>query len=110
LRHALRASDTVARVGGDEFIVLQTGIAQSDDARLLASRLIRVVSAPYAVDGHTVHVGVSAGVALAPGDGEELDHLTSYADAALYRAKHAGRGCVVLWRESEPADGAAMTA
>ena len=92
LRACLREVDTVARLGGDEFAVIQAGVEAPADARTLARRIIEVVSAPYTLTHHSVTVGVSIGIALAPADGLEPDRLMQCADVALYRAKADGRG------------------
>lgn len=97
LRNTVAEQDTAARVGGDEFVVVQTGIRHEDEARMLAQRIIRVVSAPYQLGDHKVRIGVSVGVALAPRDGLELEKLAGCADAALYMAKRGGKGRVTLW-------------
>jgi diguanylate cyclase len=109
LTDILRIGDTVARVGGDEFVVLQVGIRRQDEARLLAHRIVRALSAPYVIHGHEVRIGASVGIALAPHDGVTFDRLAACADASLYQAKHKGRGSVV--RAGEPrAPGATATA
>jgi diguanylate cyclase len=92
----LRIGDTVARVGGDEFVVLQVGILRPDEAKLLGHRIVRALSAPYFIDGRELKIGVSIGVALAPMDGLTFDELASCADAALYQAKRRGRGSIVF--------------
>jgi len=97
LRGILRVGDTVARIGGDEFIVLQNGIRRIEEARLLARRIIRSLGAPVLHDGRELRVGASVGIALAPRDGMGLQTLSSRADAALYQAKRQGRGSVVVW-------------
>jgi diguanylate cyclase (GGDEF)-like protein len=105
----LRLGDTVARVGGDEFVVLQVGIMSEDEARLLAHRIVRTLSACYVIDGQEVRIGATIGIALAPRDGVTYDGLASCADSALYQAKQKGRGCVVC--AGEPlAPGAAASA
>jgi diguanylate cyclase (GGDEF)-like protein len=109
LNGTLRIGDTVARVGGDEFVVLQVGILREDEARLLAHRIVRALSAAYVIDGHEVRIGATVGIALAPRDGVTLDHLAARADAALYQAKHKGRGSVVVAGDT-PTSGAAATA
>ncbi|BAU89584.1 diguanylate cyclase/phosphodiesterase [Methylorubrum populi] len=92
LRACLREVDTVARLGGDEFAIIQTAVGEPADAATLAQRILDVVSAPYALTHHSVIVGVSIGIALAPGDGLEAERLMQCADVALYRAKGDGRG------------------
>jgi diguanylate cyclase (GGDEF)-like protein len=100
LNGILRIGDTVARVGGDEFVVLQVGIRSSDEAKLLAHRIVRTLSAPYLLDGSELRIGVSIGIALAPNDGSAFDGLAASADAALYQAKRKGRGGILLASET----------
>ncbi|MCZ8147877.1 MAG: EAL domain-containing protein, partial [Roseomonas sp.] len=92
LRSGLRDSDTVARLGGDEFAIIQTSVEQPGDTTSLAERLVRLISAPYAIAGHHVVVGVSIGIAMPPADGDDPDTLLKHADLALYRAKDNGGG------------------
>jgi diguanylate cyclase (GGDEF)-like protein len=92
LRSCTRDTDLVARMGGDEFAVLQIGPENARDTEQLAQRIREVVSAPYEIDGHNVVVGTSIGIALAPSDGVSTDQLLKNADLALYRAKAGGRG------------------
>jgi diguanylate cyclase (GGDEF)-like protein/PAS domain S-box-containing protein len=91
LRHAVREQDTVSRIGGDEFAVIQDGTASLDDASGLALRLIESLSAPYAINGHEVTVTPSIGVATTLEHGQNVDDLLNHADLALYRAKMLGR-------------------
>ncbi|MGH6788940.1 MAG: putative bifunctional diguanylate cyclase/phosphodiesterase, partial [Pseudolabrys sp.] len=91
LQMAVRGADTVARFGGDEFAVVQTG-ARPTDATELASRIIASLAEPFEVMGHQVVIGTSIGIAIAPTDGSEPDQLLKNADMALYRAKAEGRG------------------
>ena len=102
LRNTLSVTDTLARLGGDEFVIVQTGIRHADEARMLAKRIIRVASAPYRLGEHEVHIGMSVGIALVPRDGLTLEQVTACADNALYVAKRAGRGRVVLWNAADP--------
>ena len=109
LTSMLRIGDTVARVGGDEFVILQVGIQHEDEARLLAHRIVRALGAPFVIDGRDVRIGVTVGIAVAPRDGVTLDQLAACADAALYQVKHKGRGSVVFAGEP-PRPSAAVTA
>ncbi|QXQ06139.1 EAL domain-containing protein [Sphingosinicellaceae bacterium] len=93
LKSALREGDLAARIGGDEFAVIQSGAPQPAAAVALATRLVDLIGRAYAVDGHMLHIGASVGVAVAPNDGREPDALLKNADLALYRAKAEGRGC-----------------
>jgi len=92
VRATLRASDIAARIGGDEFVVVQAPIRHPDEAEMFARRLARVITAPYEVDGQPIRIGVSLGFATSPPDICELDALLSAADAALYRMKSGGGG------------------
>ncbi|WP_314962085.1 EAL domain-containing protein [Bradyrhizobium cosmicum] len=85
-------NDTVARLGGDEFAVVQIGRSEEAAARVLAGRLVEVISAPYEIDDHQIVIGVSIGISLSPQDGSNPDELLKNADLALYRAKADGRG------------------
>ena len=87
----VRDIDTIARIGGDEFAVIQTGANHPEAATSLASRLIEEIGKPYQIDGHQVVIGTSIGIALAPSDGQDADTLLKNADLALYRAKAEGR-------------------
>jgi diguanylate cyclase (GGDEF)-like protein len=97
LSRTIAASDTVARTGGDEFVVIQTGIRQPGEARFLAQRIIKAVSLPYSLHEQEIQIGVSIGIAVAPRDGNELDQIVSRADAALYQAKRDAGARVVFW-------------
>jgi predicted signal transduction protein with EAL and GGDEF domain len=97
LRTLVRETDTVARMGGDEFAVVQVAIAQPADATTLAHRIIEVVSKPYDIDGEQVIIGTSVGIAMGPTDGLTPDELMRSGDLALYRAKGDGRGIVCFF-------------
>jgi diguanylate cyclase (GGDEF)-like protein len=92
LRNCAGDANTVARLGGDEFAIVQVGGQQPDGARRLAERLIPAVSKPYDIDGQTVLIGASIGIAIAPDQGLSADPLLACADLALYDAKNLGRG------------------
>jgi diguanylate cyclase (GGDEF)-like protein len=105
LRDCVREVDTVARVGGDEFAIIHTGVEQPNDAAVLARRICEAVKEPCDLHGHAVIVDTSIGIALAPGDGTDPTELLKNADMALYRAKADGRG---TYRFFEPAMDARM--
>jgi diguanylate cyclase (GGDEF)-like protein len=90
LRTAVRVEDTVARVGGDEFVLLAADTDPTDTATL-ADRLVRLLSNPYQIDGQDVRVSASVGIAFYPDDGEDPHALITHADAAMYHAKALGR-------------------
>ncbi|MBV9461356.1 MAG: EAL domain-containing protein [Bradyrhizobium sp.] len=92
LRELVRASDTIARMGGDEFVIVQSPIAAPDEAALLAKRVIAAMADPFEIDGHQAAVGASVGIAISPRDGDASEQLLRNADLALYRAKEDGRG------------------
>ncbi len=92
MRSCIRGEDFVARLGGDEFAVVQVPSGEPQDIPALASRLIDVVGAPYEIEEHQIVIGLSIGIALAPGDGSQPDELMKNADLALYRAKADGGG------------------
>ena len=92
LRSTLREEDVVARLNSDEFAIVQTGLTRPEDAALLSRRLLEVVSDPYQLDGHSVVIGATIGIAMAPSDGEESEKLLKNADMALSRAKTESRG------------------
>jgi diguanylate cyclase (GGDEF)-like protein/PAS domain S-box-containing protein len=88
----VRETDTIARMGGDEFAIMQIGISQPPDATALAHRVTEALSAPFEIDGHQVVIGTSVGIALSPMDGVSPEQIIRNADLALYRAKGDGRG------------------
>ncbi len=105
LRALVRETDTVARMGGDEFVVLQTAIADPADITALACRIIEIVDEPYAIDGRQVIISTTVGIAVGPEDGDTAEQLMRNADLALYRAKNGGRGSYCFF---EPAMDAEM--
>jgi diguanylate cyclase (GGDEF)-like protein/PAS domain S-box-containing protein len=92
IRACVRPTDCVARLGGDEFAIVQVPADQPVDCIALATRLIAVIAEPYDIGGHQIVIGASVGIAIAPNDGSDFDHLLKHADMALYRAKENGRG------------------
>ena len=90
LSGALRASDTVCRFGGDEFVIVLSEIEHADHASTVAAKLVDAAAGPHRIDGRDVAVTVSVGAAIFPGHGLDADTLIAHADAAMYDAKRAG--------------------
>jgi diguanylate cyclase (GGDEF)-like protein/PAS domain S-box-containing protein len=94
----VRVSDTVVRIGGDEFVILFFDQTKGfDETSETLSRIQAAIAAPVSVDGHTLRVTASIGVASFPDDGEDADELLANADAAMYRAKETGRDRVQVY-------------
>jgi diguanylate cyclase (GGDEF)-like protein len=90
MQRSVRETDTVARIGGDEFVIIQTDIETTADAGKVARRVLDAVSEPHFAEGADLSVGASIGIAQAPWDGDATDELLRKADLALYRSKEAG--------------------
>ncbi len=88
----VRATDTVSRQGGDEFVVLLSEMFQSEDAAITARRMLESVAQAHSVDQHELHVTASIGVSVYPDDGADAETLIKNADTAMYQAKETGRG------------------
>ena len=87
----VRASDTVSRQGGDEFVILLSGIAHAEDAALSAKKVLRSLGMPHRIGEHDLQITISIGVAVFPGDGETADMLVRNADVSMLNAKDNGR-------------------
>ena len=88
---ASRKEDTVARIGGDEFVIVLGNLAGKGDAREPAAKLIEVISEPYFINDLTLRLSTSIGISIYPDDATTVDALLSAADTALYEAKRAGK-------------------
>jgi diguanylate cyclase (GGDEF)-like protein len=97
LLDCVRDCDTVSRMGGDEFVILLTAVNQPDDAAVTASRVLRSLSAPHAIDGAELGVTASIGISLFPDDARSPAELLSNADAAMYEAKTSGPAKYVFY-------------
>jgi diguanylate cyclase (GGDEF)-like protein/PAS domain S-box-containing protein len=91
LRTSVRADDTVARVGGDEFTLILPELRDADAAALVAEKLLNHLRRPFDVAGHELHVSVSIGIALFPDDAIDADVLIQHGDTAMYQAKSQGK-------------------
>ncbi len=92
LTNSIRADDTVARLGADEFALIQVGLSHPDGPAVMADRLVKTLGEPFIICGHHIVIGTSIGIALYPSDGISGDELLRAADNALDRAKAAGGG------------------
>jgi diguanylate cyclase (GGDEF)-like protein/PAS domain S-box-containing protein len=92
LQSVMRRADLVARLGGDEFAVLLDDVRSNEEVEQLSQRLLQVLNAPGTVNGRSVTVGASIGLAMIPDHGTTIDEVLGNADLALYAAKEAGRG------------------
>lgn len=99
LRQSVRSGDTIARIGGDEFIVIQTDTIQPNGAAEAAQRIIEALSRPLVYAGTTLQLGTSVGISIYPDDSDSANSLLTSADLALYRAKADGGG---TYRMFEP--------
>ena len=90
LRNSVRETDTVARIGGDEFVAVLTNVNDRADVVNVAEKIISRLSHPFTLRAHTVDIGCSIGIALYPDDDSDLLGLLEKADAAMYRVKKGG--------------------
>ncbi len=91
IKSCIRESDIVARMGGDEFNILQTGINRAEDAGVLAGKILTAFKKSYMINGNELLALASIGISIYPDDGERIDDLMKNADIAMYHAKGAGR-------------------
>jgi diguanylate cyclase (GGDEF)-like protein/PAS domain S-box-containing protein len=91
LSQCLREGDIVARLGGDEFAVVVTDVQRSEDAAIVAEKIIDAIRQPLTVGGHELYVTASVGISLFPADSADMNELVKNADIALYHAKEQGK-------------------
>ena len=101
LRRELRIGDTLARWGGDEFVLLLPDMASEPDIRLVADKVIEALQEPLNLDGSVTRVTFSMGAAVFPGDGDDAETLFSHADRAMFYAKAQGRNQVCFFKDME---------
>ncbi|CAA7623303.1 PAS:GGDEF [Magnetospirillum sp. LM-5] len=92
LRSSVRGADTVSRLGGDEFALILERVADSEDAVMVAEKLLNALQAPIVLNGRDIFVGASIGIGFYPDDGEDAASLLQHADTAMYQAKAEGKG------------------
>jgi len=91
MQGCVRGEDTVARVGGDEFIVVLAELARGVDAGLVGEKMLKELARPFEVEAHQLDIGASVGISVYPDDARDVQTLLLHADAAMYHAKRAGR-------------------
>ncbi|RYF44685.1 MAG: diguanylate cyclase, partial [Cytophagaceae bacterium] len=93
LNRNVRASDTVSRQGGDEFVVLLTALQVDDDVEAIATKILKAMAEGHQVNEHILHISASIGISFFPSDALNAEDLIKHADTALYEAKIKGRNC-----------------
>jgi len=99
LKKVIRSSDTVARVGGDEFTFVLNNIGDDEHAALVAKNIIVALSEPFDLQGQECHVGGSIGISLFPEDADDFETLLTQADEAMYLAKQSGKNTYKFFRD-----------
>jgi len=102
MRDCIRASDTVGRIGGDEFVVLLPVVEKPNDAIVVADKLRAALAHPFEIDGRRIEISCSIGIAIAPDDGRDEIELAKNADSAMYLAKQQGGDAVLLFDGAGP--------
>lgn len=109
LKELTRQSDTIARMGGDEFVAVLERLNDAAEAEIIAGRITEGLRRPFSIDGHAIEIEGSVGLAVFPEDAEDAESLLKGADAAMYRAKAEGRGrwdrCTNVWGSGKSAIG-----
>ncbi len=97
LKKTLRETDTVARIGGDEFIILLTSVSGRSDVSMLAEKILKTLTAPFKLRDHELYITTSLGACMCPEDGQDTDDIIKKADIAMYHAKSMGRNNVQFY-------------
>jgi diguanylate cyclase (GGDEF)-like protein/PAS domain S-box-containing protein len=98
----VRGSDTVARIGGDEFVVILETLGRSEDASLVADKILRRVVKPFTLKRHKLNLTVSIGISVHPDNGADAEVLLRAADYAMYLAKGQGKNCWLICPQGLP--------
>jgi len=106
MKRELRAGDTVARQGGDEFVVLIANLLDAEDAVKVGEKLLAAIAEPIETSAGSISLSCSIGIAICPSHGERLDVLLRHADQAMYQAKGSGRNAVSVYLSAGPVDAA----
>lgn len=95
----VRQSDTISRQGGDEFVALIPDIDHAEDAALAAQKILAAIALPHHIEQHDLHIGVSVGISIYPGDGPDAETLIKHADTAMFHAKDKGRNTYAFFEQ-----------
>ena len=99
LKHCVkRESDTVSRIGGDEFVIILSHIEAEQDAKAVAEHIVKAISQPFNIDEHMINISISIGIAIYPTNGTDVNTLMKVADNAMYQAKQAGGACLSFYK------------
>ncbi len=98
LRNCVRESDTVARMGGDEFVLLLQNVQEAESAPPVAGKILAALAEPFPLLGHECWVGASIGLCIAPRDGDDMETLLGHADAAMYQSKARGKNTYTCYQ------------
>jgi diguanylate cyclase (GGDEF)-like protein len=101
LEASVRSADTVARCGGDEFVVVIEGVKSLESAEAVAAKILAELALPFMIGAEAARIGGSIGVAVYPDAGRTAEELLRAADLAMYEAKTAGRNCYRIVREDQ---------
>ncbi len=93
IQRCIRAGETLARWGGDEFVLLLPNLTRNEDSAQVAQRILTAIGSVFEVEGHCFRLSISIGIACFPQDGQDAETLLNNADVALYKAKESGRNC-----------------
>ena len=99
IRTALRETDMLCRIGGDEFVVVLEPVSDGYSPSIVAQRIVDAVGQTFFIDEHSINIGTSIGIAVVPDDSDDLNHIIKYADSAMYNAKKSGRNGYAYYRE-----------
>jgi diguanylate cyclase (GGDEF)-like protein/PAS domain S-box-containing protein len=100
LLSCIRTEDTLARVGGDEFVIMLNDIADSENATAIAQKIIHEIAIPYTIGNEDITVTPSIGISICPQDGWDSETLLKHADSAMYQAKQSGRATYRFYTEA----------